>query len=81
MKFNDLINRKIKQSLTGKKIEEVIEFKEFPEKDKIIDDIYDFATTTTANAEGLFNLTHQEGDLVYNSLLTVLKYLKNYPEE
>lgn len=43
--------------------------------------IYEFCGKTAQLAEYEFNLSSDEGDLVYNSVLTALLYLKDYPKD
>ena len=42
--------------------------------------IYEFAANISQQAEYEFNLSQEDGDLIYNSLVTVLNYLNGYPE-
>ena len=77
-KFNDLIKSKTTNSLVGKKIDIV---ENFNKEELLISRIYDFAAKKSQEAENEFNLTSNQGDLVYNSIITALLYLKDYPKE
>ena len=77
-KFNDLIQTKATHSSAGKKIDNM---ENFNKEELLVSRIYDFASKVSQDAENKFNLTPNQGDLVYNSIITSLLYLKDYPKE
>ncbi len=78
IKFNELIQTKASHSLVGKKVDKM---ENFNKEELLVSRIYDFASKKAQDAENEFNLTSNQGDLVYNSIITALLYLKDYPKE
>lgn len=75
IKFNDLVQTKATQSKKADTMEN------FNKEELLVSRIYEFAAKTAQDAENAFNLTSNQGDLVYNSTITALLYLKDYPKE
>ena len=78
IKFNELVQTKAAHSLVGKKVDNM---ENFNKKELLVSRIYNFAADKSQEAEIEFNLTSNQGDLVYNSIITALLYLKDYPKE
>ena len=78
IKFNELVQTKAAHSLVGKKIDNM---ENFNKEELLVSRIYTFAADKALEAEQQFNITSKEGDLVYNSIITALLYLKDYPKE
>lgn len=78
IKFNELVQTKAAHSLVGKKIDKM---ENFNKEELLVSRIYDFAAKKSQDAEIEFDLTSNQGDLVYNSIITALLYLKDYPKD
>jgi hypothetical protein len=78
MKFKDIIKKKplVKEK---EKVTAAVQLSvEIPIS---LNSIYEFAEQIASEAENKFNLSYNDGELIYQSLLVCLKHLKDYPKE